>query len=64
MPEEIRDIERFSDLSKKSKHCLVKRLGGCVKLKLRTEKTLYTLKIDSSMAEEVMKKLRCEIMEI
>ena len=63
MPEEIHDIERFIDLSKDAKHCLIKRLAGCVKLKLRTRKTLYTLKIDSSKAEEVIKTLKCEVIE-
>jgi hypothetical protein len=39
-------------------------LPKTVKLKLRTSKQLYTLKVDPINAEEVIKKLRCEIREI
>jgi len=35
-----------------------------VKLKLRTSRRLYTLKVEPAKAEEVIKKLQCEIREI
>jgi len=35
-----------------------------VKLKLRTSKKLYTLKVEPTKAEEIIKKLQCEIREI
>jgi len=35
-----------------------------VKLKLRTPRKLFTLKVNPTKAEEVVKKLRCEIREI
>jgi hypothetical protein len=35
-----------------------------VKLKLRTPSKLYTLKIEPLKAEEIIKKLQCEIREI
>jgi hypothetical protein len=35
-----------------------------VKLKLRTPGKLYTLKIEPLKAEEIIKKLQCEIREI
>jgi len=42
----------------------MKRLKKTVKLKLRTPKRLYTLKVEPTMAEEIVKKLRCEIREV
>jgi hypothetical protein len=35
-----------------------------VKLKLRTPSKLYTLKVEPLKAEEVIKKLKCEIKEL
>ncbi|MDH5795353.1 MAG: 50S ribosomal protein L38e [Candidatus Bathyarchaeota archaeon] len=64
MPTEILDTEEFVGLSEKAEYCAVKRLGDVVKLKLRTSKTLYTLKVEPTKAEEIFKKLKCEIREI
>lgn len=64
MPTEIFDIDKFVELSKRAEYCAVKRLRDIVKLKLRTPRMLYTLKVDPSKAEEVIKKLQCEIREI
>jgi len=64
MPTEIKDIDEFVRLSEKAEYCAVKRLKDIVKLKLRTSRMLYTLKVSQSRTEEVLKKLRCEIREI
>ena len=64
MPTEITDVEEFIQLSERAIYCAIKRLTKAVKLKLRTPKLLYTLKTDPAKAEEVIKKLRCEIREI
>jgi len=64
VPAEIKDREKFIQLSENATYCAVKRLAKTVKLKLRTPKLLYTLKTDPSRAEEIIKKLRCEIQEI
>ena len=64
MPAEITDTEKFVELSELAVYCAIKRLPKTVKLKLRTPKLLYTLKIDPTKAEEIIKKLRCEIREI
>ena len=64
MPTEIFDIEKFVEISERAEYCAVKRLKDVVKLKLRTSKMLYTLKVEPSKAEEVIKKLRCEIREM
>jgi hypothetical protein len=64
MPEEIFDVDKFSQVSTRAKYCLVKRLEKTVKLKLRTSKRLYTFKVDPSKAEEIIKKLNREIREV
>jgi len=64
MPEEVFNPERFVQISERAEYCAIKRLRKAVKLKLRTPKRLYTLKINPTNAEEIMKKLRCEIREV
>jgi hypothetical protein len=64
MPTEIIDTEKFIQISENAIYCAIKRLPKTVKLKLRTPKLLYTLKTDPLKAEEIIKKLRCEIREI
>ena len=64
MPEEIFDIDKFIQIAERAEYCNVKRLEREVKLKLRTSKKLYTLKINPTKAEEIIKKLSCEIREI
>ena len=64
MPKEIKDMDEFVEISERAEYCAVKRLKDCVKLKLRTKRYLYTLKVDPLKAEEVIKKLKCEIIEV
>jgi len=64
VPTEIFDVEKFIELSDTAEYCAIKRLKKVVKLKLRTPKMLYTLKVDPVKAEEAIKKLRCEIREL
>jgi ferritin-like protein len=64
VPSEISDPERFVEISGNAEYCAVKRLQSTVKLKLRTPRKLYTLKVDPLKAEEIIKKLQCEIREI
>ena len=64
MPSEIFDSEKFVEISGRADYCAVKRLKTIVKLKLRTSKRLYTLKAEPATAEEIIKKLQCEIHEI
>ncbi|MBE3115674.1 hypothetical protein IMZ68_00575 [Candidatus Bathyarchaeota archaeon] len=63
MPSEITDVDKFVAMSAKAKYCSVKRLKETVKLKLRTPSQLYTLKIEPIRAEEIIKKLQCEVQE-
>jgi len=64
MPEEVFDVDKFVALSERAEYCSIKRLKRMVKLKLRTSRKLFTLKVNPAKAEEVVKKLRCEIREI
>lgn len=64
MPKEIFDQDEFVEISERAEYCSIKRLKQKVKLKLRTPKTLYTLKVEPTTAEEIIKKLRCEIREV
>ena len=64
MPSEIFDVEKFVAMSANAKYCSVKRLKETVKLKLRTPSRLYTLKVEPLKAEELIKKLKCEIQEL
>jgi len=64
MPSEIFDPEKFVEMSGRAEYCAVKRLKDVVKLKLRTSKRLYTLKVEPARAEDIIKKLQCEIREI
>ena len=64
MPTEIFDTDEFVGLSEKAEYCAVKRQEEVVKLKLRTPRVLYTLKVEPTKAEEIFKKLKCEIREL
>jgi ferritin-like protein len=64
LPAEITDTDKFVAMSAHADHCAVKRLKNIVKLKLRTPSKLYTLKVAPLNAEEIIKKLQCEIREI
>jgi large subunit ribosomal protein L38e len=64
MPTEITDVDKFVEISSRAQYCYIKRLQKTVKLKLRTPKQLYTLKVEPTNAEEIIKKLHCEIREI
>jgi len=63
VPSEIIDVDKFVAMSAKAKYCSVQRLKDAVKLKLRTPRQLYTLKIEPLRADEIIKKLQCEIKE-
>ncbi len=64
MPSEIFDEESFVRLSESALECRVRRAGDSVRLKLRTPKRLYTMKVAGSKAEDIMKRLACEVVEV
>ena len=64
MPSEIFNVDKFIEMSANAKNCQVKRNKENVKLKLRTPSKLYTLKVEPINSDEIIKKLKCEIIEI
>jgi len=64
MPTEIHDVEEFVKLSEIALACRVKRLKDLVKLKLRTPRMLYTIKLEAAKAEEVLRRIKCEVREV
>jgi len=64
MPVEIKDKEKFIELSANATECRVKKNKDNTKLKLRTEKYLYTIKLEPSEADEVVGKLGCPTVNI
>jgi len=63
MPAQISDVEEFVRISERAEECRVKRLEDVVKLKLRTPSRLYTMKLNAEEAAEVLKRLKCEVVE-
>jgi len=63
MPAQVSDIEEFVRISERAEECRVKRLEDVVKLKLRTPGRLYTIKLNAEEAAEVLKRLKCEVVE-
>ncbi len=64
MPSEITKVDEFIRLSEGALECRVKRAEDSVKLKLRTPRQLYTHKVKVERADEVIKRLKCEIVEV
>ena len=64
MPVEIKDKEKLIELSENAKECRVKKNKDNTKLKLRTGKYLYTIKLDPNEAEELLGQLSCPTIEI
>lgn len=64
MPAEISSVDEFLKLAERASVCYVKRAGDKVKLKLRTPKMLYTIKVSPTQAGRLKKKIKCEIVEI
>lgn len=63
MPSELTDTDDFVKISERATECRVKRLKDIVKLKLRTPKQLYTIRVDPNKAAELLKLIRCEVIE-
>jgi large subunit ribosomal protein L38e len=64
MPAEITNTDQFVGLSETALECRVKRSKDLVKLKLRTPSKLYTYKVKVERADDVIRRLKCEIVEV
>lgn len=59
MPKEIFDAEEFLALAEDASKCIVKRLDGETKVKIRTSRYLYTIKLEASEADTLLGKIQC-----
>jgi len=59
MPKEIFDADEFLALAEQASNCLVKKLDGETKLKLRTSRYLYTITLEPSEADALLGKIQC-----
>ena len=64
MPKEIFDTEKFLELSGQASKCLIKKINGETKLKLRTGRYLYTIKLESGEAEKILSNIQCTKEEV
>jgi len=64
LPKEILSEEKFLELADFAIHCRVKRVKDVVKLKLRTQKYLYTYKTDPNSADRILSSISCDIIEL
>lgn len=61
MPVEIKDWNEFVEISSRALECRVKyaRKGNVAKIKARTRRVLYTIKVEKDKVEELVKELKC-----
>ncbi len=61
MPVELKSIEEFIRVSERAIECRVKevRKSDIVKVKARTRRVLYTIKVKKDQLEELLGKLKC-----
>ena len=64
MPIEIFDKDEFVELSENATECHIKKNLDNTKLKLRTKKYLYTIKLDPNDANELVSRLNCSTVEV
>ncbi len=65
MPKEIFDEAEFLNIAQNSADlCRIKKSKDIVKLKLRTPKHLYTFKTTPAKAEELLKQIEIEQVEL
>jgi large subunit ribosomal protein L38e len=63
LPKEIFDSEEFLALAENAKECRVKKMDGVMKLKLRTNRYLYTIKLETEEGESLLGKISCPVNE-
>jgi len=67
MPIEVKNVDEFLEIAKRALECRVKRGKDYVKLKLRTKRYLYTLKVKPENVDEILgkvKELNVKIVEL
>lgn len=64
MPVEIHDKEEFVKISNRAVDCRIKKLGEYVKVKLRTKRKLYTIKVKANEVDELVARLKVKCTEV
>jgi hypothetical protein len=65
MPQEIFDEDEFLEIARtRASVCRIKRTKDAVKLKLRTPKTLYTLKTTPEKGEVLLREIEIQQIEV
>ncbi|MCE4621277.1 MAG: hypothetical protein F7B95_02400 [Desulfurococcales archaeon] len=61
MPVEVKDLERFIEITSRAIECRVKRVrkSNAVKVKARTKRYLYTYKTTQDKLDEILSKVKC-----
>jgi len=59
MPKEIFDVDEFLALTQGAPKCTVKKLGDVTKLKARSGRYLYTIKLEASEADGLLGRIQC-----
>ncbi len=62
MPIEVKDPEEFVRISEKAKECRVMRRSkeNVAKVKARTKRYLYTIKVPLDQLDDFLKRLKCQ----
>ena len=64
MPKEITNVDEFIKISERASECRIKKLGDVTKLKLKTPGSLFTIKLESKAADEVLARITCAKTEL
>ncbi len=64
MPVEIKDLSKLDEIIAQATECRVKRIGDIVKMKFRTKKTLYTIKVTVNEAEAIRARISMPIIDL
>ena len=59
MPKEVFDVDEFLALTQGASKCTVKRLGDLTKIKVRSGRYLYTIKLETSDADGLLGRIQC-----
>ncbi len=63
MPQEIKDLSKLDAIIAQATECRVKRIGDMVKMKFKTKKKLYTIKVSVSEAEAIRARISVPIVD-
>ena len=59
MPKDIFDVDEFLALTQGASKCTVKRLDDVTKIKVRSGRYLYTIKLETSETEGLLGRIQC-----